>query len=763
MPTEPPEPDLSGLSEADKARAEADQLRKDWEGMKDTLDPADRARMEKVYDDAINDRTKYADGLDQAAANQQAQAAAQAADDAARETETIDNLKKNFEFQKNAQAKYLLEAQAYAAAGRDPSEFYRLAENAGRNADGLREGLESKGLSADYVPPDDLMYNKPDTSIDKMFADHKAEAEAMARLGRMNKAALDHGLYDAIDPIDQAQKDILAGKGLDPDKMKAISTFIEGRSSGRTLSDYDGWKKAQEELALGKSVQETAQATGREFVTGVDADGNMSKKAMLGRGLLGVLTLGHSELVMSPTEQMIGLHDDVMAGKSTGECLKNIGERVAIGEVFTVVGWVGGKGLNHVAPGLTDDIGKGVGEMFHGSGDDAAKGVGHALGGSGDDIAKGATHGVGGVGDDLAHGAGKSHVPDLNPEQAATHANVTKALATEGKAGQAAVNDLYKDGGMKKLADLERSGALTPEQAAHINKQITNTVNESVDEATAKSIQQMKAKGIDIKEVMVGDSGSSAGRSPGNRSVLSDGDRSLLVQPKPEALADYAQKHGITPAEAQHQINQEYRALHNENMEEALKSRGLTSKDVKAESYSGHGNDVGGSAPTAGGTKPPADSHSANFIAARDNAQGKIKVYNGETGKAHLASPDAMTDQIQINKNTHGLPMDPDPTRMTKKDFNDLIHQQKVALDSLAEQGHSGFIDPKSAAKSVNRFNLGQQGLHTNVPAPHPQLSSIAAQIGKNPQSMSQILKANGMTEAQFNALATQYVKSIPT
>ncbi|MEI7768279.1 MAG: hypothetical protein WCJ97_12670, partial [Phycisphaerae bacterium] len=473
------------------------------------------------------------------------------------------------------------------------------------------------------------------------------------------------------------------------------------------------------------------------------------------------------------------------------ECLTNIGKRVAIGEVFTVVGYVGGKGLNHVAPGLTDDIGKGIGEMIHGSGDDVAKGVGNAVSGSGDDIAKGvgnavsgsgddiakgASHGVGtAAGEDLGHAAGKTHVPDLNPEQVATQGKMTNALETlkhDGEAGQAAVNDLYKDGGMKKLADLERTGAVTPAQAAQINKQITNTVNESVDKATKNTINEMNEAGVKVKEVLVGDSGSSAGRSPGARSLKTDGDRTILVQFDKDSLEEYARKSNMTPAEAHDHLNKIYTEVHNKNMDIELAKKGLTPDDVGAKSYSGMSGDVGSGLPSgshAGAAaseaglkiKPPDDSYGSGFTGARQSAQGKVTVYNGQTGASHTASADAIMDQTQMNKAKFGGKPDFDPNRMTKPEFHEIINQQQKTLEDLAKEGHSGFIDPKSAAKAVNRFNLAQQGLHTSVPPPTSNFNSIASQIGKNPQSMPQILKANGMTEAQFNAMATKYVKSI--
>jgi hypothetical protein len=98
---------------------------------------------------------------------------------------------------------------------------------------------------------------------------------------------------DANKNINDVINQILNREKIDTGKYDAIRKVYEDRVSGKTLDEKDI-------PADTNIIHETIEGTSREVFTGVDADGNFSKKSLAIRVLAGALTLGKSEMIYQP-------------------------------------------------------------------------------------------------------------------------------------------------------------------------------------------------------------------------------------------------------------------------------------------------------------------------------------------------------------------------------------------------------------------------------------------------------------------------------
>ena len=133
-------------------------------------------------------------------------------------------------------------------------------------------------------------------------------------------------------------------------------------------------------------------------------------------------------------------------------------------------------------------------------------------------------------------------VPEaLTPELQATKDLVTKVLVTK---DPDLLAQLYSNGGMKKLGELQAAGLISKEEAAGLNAQLHPLLNRHIDVATYNAITQFQEKtGVGIKQVIVADSGSTA--KMGSRF-------------NPEQLQNYADSHGMTLDEASKELQSKY-------------------------------------------------------------------------------------------------------------------------------------------------------------------------------------------------------------
>ncbi|MBF0215719.1 MAG: hypothetical protein HQL30_01865 [Candidatus Omnitrophica bacterium] len=431
-------------------------------------------------------------------------------------------------------------------------------------------------------------------------------------------------------------------------------------------------------------LSDTAYKVGREAFTGSNEDGETSYKAMALRMLMGAATGGTSEAVYQTADAGYRIHDNVLNGDSVTKAIIRTAGTMAVEEVIgraqgAVISW----GLNK---------GSSV----------AKKVLGGAANSSSENI-------------------------DITPQIAKKEQAMKKALTLKNETQKVeAVKKLYQEGGMKDLSALERSGRINAVEAKEINKIITKEVNEAVDKGVKSTIQRFKkATGVDISEVMVGDSGSSAGKL--FRSVNTDADRTTLVTFKKESLQKYADTNcGGDVSKAYDELSKSFAKDQDKQVNKFLMKKGLTAGDVDYKTYDRIGSSSG-----------HADSYSDGFVRTQQAAKGTTTVYTGLGGngqvKAYKTSGQAMTDREALNR----LDISGDRAlltsgpKITASESNSIIGQQMKALskpDISAEKASKALLRTDKAEALMNNKNID------------PDLIEKARLIRERPQDVSKIL-----------------------
>lgn len=482
--------------------------------------------------------------------------------------------------------------------------------------------------------------------------------------------------------------------------------------------------------------------TGREIFTGVDADGNTSYSSMVLRGLLGVATGGQSEWVYVPGDAGYRLKDGVDRGESGATLIGKVAGGVVFDEVAGRVMGAGiQKGLGKLAqkfPGLT----KKVGELT----DDISGKLNKPI--------------LGGAG-------GRKAASELSEGLAHTRSQTTRALSAAGdEADDAALRALYKDKGMKKLAELEAGGHLSHDEAQRLAGWHDQVTSKAATDGTLETIDEFaKTHGVKPTEVLVGNSGSTG---PG-RSVLTDADRTIVTTFDDTAVQAHldANPHLSSPAEAHADLQRQFTDMHAKNVElnlnspddvvvrharqtgmslsdaaADLESKGmnpatgadtrLTAADMDTSSYSGFGSGAG-----------PEDSYPRGYTRARQDIQGSTEVFTPKpdgTVTNYTTSGDAIIEQDALNAMSHTGEMPTDPTRIGFNELDPLLDQQRTAV--------AKYSDPKSIAKAVDRADYVAG--RTGQPLPDPNLTAAASEIRANPQDTARILENHGLTQDEF-------------
>lgn len=308
-----------------------------------------------------------------------------------------------------------------------------------------------------------------------------------------------------------------------------------------------------------------------------------------------------------------------------------------------------------------------------------------------------------------------------------------------------AVLRLYEDGGMKKLAELEKAGRIGAEEAAGLNATLSKAVDRAVDRGTRKTLDVWEKgnPGVRLKEVLVGDSGSSAVQGKA-RSVLTDFDRTTVPVFDPDDVSRYAAGRGITPAQAHQELTTRFKSIHEEAVGEALPG-GLTAKDVDYKSYGGFGSKAGQS-----------DAYPSGFATSRQATQGRTTVYPSGGGRPHAASREAIVDQWDMEIARHGGPGPGEiAPRIAPQEFPGIAHEQVKAIAEKA--------DPKSVAKAVDRVAYMAQRSEVRVSgyAMDESLARLAAEVKKNPRDAMGVLERAGVTAEEFARRALEEARRL--
>jgi hypothetical protein len=457
-------------------------------------------------------------------------------------------------------------------------------------------------------------------------------------------------------------------------------------------------------------LRETGRMTSREVFTGQTADGGTSFKAMTLRLLTGVLTGGESEYFFTSVDGAYRVKDKLDNGESLSSAILSTAGELAFEEA--------------IGRGIAKGASKGLGLVKRGI--KGAKGVLDEVPGIGK---AGKADLPSGKGPDLGDAARAVDEPLPRNLQSKKDA-LDKALQiTDPEERAEALSRLYRQGGMDELSELERLGHIKPDQARELNDVVSSRVNKAVDDGVKKTINEFQDKtGVKVKEVMVGDSGSSA--RPGRaRSIKTDADRTSLVTFDENDLQRYAdQYHGGDTSKAYDRLSKRFADAQDQFVDDSLRQNGLSAHDVDYKTYDRFG-------------KPgPSDSYPDGYVRTTQATQGKTTVYkpqaDGDIG-SYQTSGQAMTDQDALIKQSldgGNPPVEPAP-RITPQDAQKLIDQQLKAVSNPN-------ISPEKAAKALLRADKGVS--LSSLERLDPKLVETAKMWREFPQMMSERMGVDG-------------------
>jgi len=313
---------------------------------------------------------------------------------------------------------------------------------------------------------------------------------------------------------------------------------------------------------------------------------------------------------------------------------------------------------------------------------------------------------------------------------------ISDALKIKDPVKQAeAIRDLYKNGGMKDMHALEKSGHLTAEQANRINQTITKDVNSAIQEATNKSMKdfrvatkngiEARVDGVKVNKVMLGDSGSSSGKNivSKGRSISTDNDRTIHAVFDKQQLSNYAKKNNIPMGEAQKRLNDKFVVNHNRYLDETLRNRNLTASDVDYKGYSGMGSNAG-----------PADSYPEGYTRVRQAVQGKTEIYSVNSKgqvNSYNTSGRALTDQTALEK----LQQTGDRSIIESGGAKIIgrASEGKMLISEQIPNLESGSLN--KIAKGLERANKGLALIDSTTKVPN-DIMALANYVRNNPQGV---------------------------
>jgi|GEM_PF-5944478 len=445
-----------------------------------------------------------------------------------------------------------------------------------------------------------------------------------------------------------------------------------------------------------------AHNTSKELFTGLKSDGTTSYLAAGFKTLVNISTGGTSEIFLETANAFYQMSDSAMQGKTTWQSFSGAVSNLLFDEMTSNL-------LQKPTLMLGDAIQKTFPKTTNTIMNFLQKDVKDVLGGN-----------------------------NIKPSPVSSNALAAKnTMKNALKSGnEDDLLNLYKSNGMKNLAELEANGHITIEEAKQLNDFITKQANESINKGTISTIDDFqRSNNIKIKEVLVGDSGSSA-KGGGIRSVKTDADRTTLVVFDKDSLEKYAYRNNISVEEAYENLSHKFASSHDSHVSDHLARKGLTNNDIDFGTYDrimkGH----------SGG---PADTYPTGFTAARQSISGTTTVYTtdelGNLKSTYKTSGDALVDQNILMKTDYGTKgVLEDPLKISSEELKPLFEQQKIAINK--------YTDPKSVAKGLNRANYCTG--RTGDIFPDPKLMSVATQIAKNPQKINEILQSNGYSIKSF-------------
>jgi hypothetical protein len=168
------------------------------------------------------------------------------------------------------------------------------------------------------------------------------------------------------DSISKVKTQLIKNQNVDTDMYSAIYRVYEGKITGRTISESTIPPEAH---VFRETVIGGIEGTTREVVTGVDADGNLSKKSLVLRGIVDYATGGASEMVYTPAAATYTIKDYVEKGGDSvlgafGAAMKDVLTGEGIGRGVGLLGKYGGKLFSKAADLIPASITTPVREGF---------------------------------------------------------------------------------------------------------------------------------------------------------------------------------------------------------------------------------------------------------------------------------------------------------------------------------------------------------------------------------------------------------------
>ena len=580
-----------------------------------------------------------------------------------------------------------------------------------------------------------------DKQADALVTQQKTRSDTLTLLGKMDQAAITQGLWnpggpgDVIGNLDRIAANVMDGKPADAVEVDKIKKVIKDRIAGTTADEITTIDAIQETRNLDAHVATALGKTAQEVITGRKDDDSFSALGTTARILTGALTGGASEKVFVPADAYFRAENAINREK-VGQESSGVLSTVAMSVVAT-----GGSLLDHM---IIRDVGRGV--------DFVAKQAAGRYPSLNRAIAVGMEDATSATGKTLTKtaettatsSAGQGAATAVDAELEAHKQAMKAALAESGdKARTEAVKALYRDGGRAKLAKLEQAGHLTADQAAACNKVITTEVNKAIDTGVKDAIKDFHEKtGVQIQEVLVGDSGSSSQLGKA-RSILTDADRTTVPTFNKASLDAYADKMKISTQEAHDRLSKLYADTMEDKVGQALEGRGLSKQAVDYKTYN-----------RIGSTSGQADAYPSGLTSIRQSI-GQTTRYGVVDGAGNVAvsktSGQALLDQEAINRaavSGRSSAIDEVIAKSTSQEYPGIIKQQVMAV--------TDHTDPKSVAKALERTQRVAERLGTSV---DPEIISIAEKIKRAPQQTSNILAEAGMTAEEFHARGFAAIK----
>jgi len=763
--------------EAEKARAEADKYKKQFEDSEASADKSDPnyEANKKQYEDYIKsqeDKAAQADAQADALKTQREAEAAAAAEAKANKEEWVRN--RQDDLKAAAEEKAHLEAVMAGAqqAGLNTSEHQTRLNQLNDRLGQLHGQLQKEGGDIDYTARDRGVISPGKEFLEAPEKMRQQQAK-LDYLQKMQKAAWDHDMLepgadgtkgDMYGRVGKEIDKLLKGEKVDPSMIKQMRDAIGHRIDGKTADSSALPPPEKPWYADGDAMKETLAETGRNISTCQTSDGKMSWSGLAGRVGIGILTGGTSEWVFTPTGALYTTKDAIDKGASgVGAVYEGIKETVKqeiggaiIGSVFKT-GAAGFKGMaqaelagENILKGgakgawgglkevATDGL-KGAGDLFtpsawkqtvgelSGSLGSGAKRAGNILTGEeGFTLGKGAGEG--------AEAAAKTKSPLIGTPEWAKQQQIRRAAAT---GDPDVVAGLYKEGGMKDLIDMQKKGFVSADEARKINTVLRDEVNQSIRQGTKDAIEDFQSQtGVKVKEVLVGDSGSSAQGAPTR--FKTDADRTSIPTFDDASVKDYAGKKGITEGEAYDELSKKFSTTHEANVDKTLRNRtGLTTNDVDYKTYD-----------RIGGGSGKSDSYAEGFTNSRQAGQGSGEKYtvnpDGTAKDPVKVSGQTITDQNQLTKQKYDpdYKFPEDPTKIPPSEIPSVLEQQNASIAKHPD-------DPLTVAKAVGRTEKVANTVGESLG--DQRLTQAAKEMYDNPGNTDQVLKKYGYVDAHGN------------